>query len=55
MCCLPNVFWFIWIIYAAKRRLEGNTQEMSRANSFADDTELVSEESPLPAVSNVAQ
>ncbi|XP_059671961.1 potassium voltage-gated channel subfamily KQT member 1 isoform X3 [Gavia stellata] len=38
-----------------KRRLEGNTQEMSRANSFIDDIDLVSEELPLPAVSDVAQ
>ncbi|XP_074757912.1 potassium voltage-gated channel subfamily KQT member 1-like isoform X2 [Athene noctua] len=37
-----------------KRRLEGNTQEMSRANSFTDDIDLVSEESPLSAVSDVA-
>ncbi|KAM9389630.1 potassium voltage-gated channel subfamily KQT member 1-like [Phaethornis superciliosus] len=38
-----------------KRRLEGNTQEMSRANSFTDDMELLSEESPLPPVSDVTQ
>ncbi|XP_053935171.1 potassium voltage-gated channel subfamily KQT member 1 isoform X4 [Cuculus canorus] len=38
-----------------RRRLEGSTQEMSRANSFTDDIDLMSEESPLPAVSNVAQ
>ncbi|KAM9640790.1 potassium voltage-gated channel subfamily KQT member 1-like isoform 6-T6 [Morphnus guianensis] len=38
-----------------KRHLEGNTQEMSRANSFTDDIDLVSEELPLPAVSDVAQ
>ncbi|XP_027522089.1 potassium voltage-gated channel subfamily KQT member 1-like isoform X1 [Corapipo altera] len=38
-----------------KGRLEGNTQDMSRANSFTDDIDLVSEESPLPAVSDVAQ
>ncbi|XP_071589463.1 potassium voltage-gated channel subfamily KQT member 1 [Heliangelus exortis] len=38
-----------------KRRLEGNTQEMSRANSFTDDMELFSEESPLPPVSDVTQ
>ncbi|XP_032850927.2 potassium voltage-gated channel subfamily KQT member 1 [Tyto alba] len=37
-----------------KRRLEGNTQEMSRANSFTDDTDFISEESPLSAVSDVA-
>ncbi|KQK84997.1 potassium voltage-gated channel subfamily KQT member 1-like protein [Amazona aestiva] len=39
----------------AKRHLEVNTQEMSRANSFTDDLDLVLEESPLPAVSDVAQ
>ncbi|KAM9204536.1 potassium voltage-gated channel subfamily KQT member 1-like [Mergus octosetaceus] len=38
-----------------KRRLEGNIQEMSRANSFTDDIDLITEESPLPAVSDVAQ
>ncbi|XP_050180124.1 potassium voltage-gated channel subfamily KQT member 1-like [Myiozetetes cayanensis] len=38
-----------------KGRLEGNTQDMSRANSFTDDIDLVPEESPLPAVSDVAQ
>ncbi|KAK2534897.1 potassium voltage-gated channel subfamily KQT member 1 [Columba guinea] len=38
-----------------KRHLEGNTQEMSRANSFTDDIDLISEESPLPAVSDVTQ
>ncbi|XP_035406586.1 potassium voltage-gated channel subfamily KQT member 1-like [Cygnus atratus] len=38
-----------------KRRLEGNTQEMSRANSFTDDIDRITEESPLPAVSDVAQ
>ncbi|KAM8819944.1 potassium voltage-gated channel subfamily KQT member 1-like [Eudromia elegans] len=38
-----------------KRRLDGNPHEMSRANSFIDDIDLVSEESPLPAVSDVAQ
>ncbi|XP_068018492.1 potassium voltage-gated channel subfamily KQT member 1-like [Melanerpes formicivorus] len=38
-----------------KGRLQGNTQEMCRDNSFADDIALVSEESPLPAVSDVAQ
>ncbi|XP_056198081.1 potassium voltage-gated channel subfamily KQT member 1-like [Falco biarmicus] len=37
-----------------KTRLEGNTQEMSRAHSFTDDIDLISEESPLPAVSDVA-
>ncbi|XP_074907807.1 potassium voltage-gated channel subfamily KQT member 1-like isoform X7 [Buteo buteo] len=37
-----------------KRHLEGNTQEMSRANSFTDDIDLASEELPLPAVSDVA-
>ncbi|KFV70943.1 Potassium voltage-gated channel subfamily KQT member 1, partial [Dryobates pubescens] len=38
-----------------KGRLQGSTQEMCRDNSFADDIALVSEESPLPAVSDVAQ
>ncbi|XP_071896914.1 potassium voltage-gated channel subfamily KQT member 1 isoform X9 [Anas platyrhynchos] len=38
-----------------KRHLEGNIQEMSRANSFTDDIDLITEESPLPAVSDVAQ
>ncbi|XP_064373381.1 potassium voltage-gated channel subfamily KQT member 1-like [Dromaius novaehollandiae] len=38
-----------------KRRVEGNPHEMSGANSFIDDIDLVSEESPLPAVSDVAQ
>ncbi|XP_061844783.1 potassium voltage-gated channel subfamily KQT member 1 isoform X2 [Colius striatus] len=38
-----------------KRHLEGNVQEMSRANSFTDDIDLISEESPLPAVSDVTQ
>ncbi|NXP12711.1 KCNQ1 protein, partial [Thinocorus orbignyianus] len=38
-----------------KRPLEGNNQEMSRDNSFAEDIDLVSEESPLPTVSDVAQ
>ncbi|GAB0177321.1 potassium voltage-gated channel subfamily KQT member 1-like [Grus japonensis] len=38
-----------------KRRLERNNQEMSRANSFTDDIDLLSEESTLPAVSDVAQ
>ncbi|XP_014814757.1 PREDICTED: potassium voltage-gated channel subfamily KQT member 1-like isoform X2 [Calidris pugnax] len=38
-----------------KRRLEGNPQEMSRDNSFTDDIDLISEESPLPAVPDVAQ
>ncbi|KFU90671.1 Potassium voltage-gated channel subfamily KQT member 1, partial [Chaetura pelagica] len=38
-----------------KRRLEGNSREMSRANSFTDDMDLISEESPLPAVSDVTQ
>ncbi|XP_054054663.1 potassium voltage-gated channel subfamily KQT member 1-like isoform X3 [Rissa tridactyla] len=38
-----------------RRRLEGNMQEMSLANSFTDDIDLISEESPLPAVSDVAQ
>uniref|UniRef100_A0A8B9ICV6 Potassium voltage-gated channel subfamily KQT member 1 n=1 Tax=Anser brachyrhynchus TaxID=132585 RepID=A0A8B9ICV6_9AVES len=38
-----------------KRRLEGNTQEMSQANSFTVDIDLITEESPLPAVSDVAQ
>ncbi|XP_019399413.1 PREDICTED: potassium voltage-gated channel subfamily KQT member 1-like [Crocodylus porosus] len=38
-----------------KRRLEGNSNEMSRTNSFTDDTDLISEESPLPRVSDVAQ
>ncbi|XP_063211664.1 potassium voltage-gated channel subfamily KQT member 1-like isoform X3 [Chroicocephalus ridibundus] len=37
-----------------RRRLEGNMQEMSLANSFTDDIDLISEESPLPAVSDVA-
>ncbi|XP_075018681.1 potassium voltage-gated channel subfamily KQT member 1-like [Calonectris borealis] len=38
-----------------KRRLEGNTQEMSRANSFTDDIDLISEELPLSAASDVTQ
>ncbi|XP_074445873.1 potassium voltage-gated channel subfamily KQT member 1-like isoform X5 [Larus michahellis] len=38
-----------------RRRLDGNMQEMSLANSFTDDIDLISEESPLPAVSDVAQ
>uniref|UniRef100_A0A8B9SL24 Potassium voltage-gated channel subfamily KQT member 1 n=1 Tax=Anas platyrhynchos TaxID=8839 RepID=A0A8B9SL24_ANAPL len=40
---------------SVKRHLEGNIQEMSRANSFTDDIDLITEESPLPAVSDVAQ
>ncbi|XP_025065566.1 potassium voltage-gated channel subfamily KQT member 1-like isoform X4 [Alligator sinensis] len=38
-----------------KRRLEGNSNEMSRTNSFTDDIDLIAEESPLPRVSDVAQ
>ncbi|XP_054255606.1 potassium voltage-gated channel subfamily KQT member 1-like [Indicator indicator] len=38
-----------------KGLLQGNTQEMCRDSSFADDIALVSEESPLPAVSDMAQ
>ncbi|XP_039396284.1 potassium voltage-gated channel subfamily KQT member 1-like isoform X2 [Mauremys reevesii] len=37
-----------------RRRLEGNSNEMSQDNSFIDDIDLISEESPLPAVSDVA-
>ncbi|XP_067387160.1 potassium voltage-gated channel subfamily KQT member 1-like [Emydura macquarii macquarii] len=37
-----------------RRRLEGNSNEISQANSFTDDMDLISEESPLPAVSDVA-
>ncbi|XP_039918690.1 potassium voltage-gated channel subfamily KQT member 1-like [Hirundo rustica] len=37
-----------------KRRLEGYTPDMSRANSFTDNIDLVPEESPLPAASDVA-
>ncbi|XP_063251420.1 potassium voltage-gated channel subfamily KQT member 1-like isoform X3 [Prinia subflava] len=39
----------------ARRRLEGQTPDMSRANSFTDDTDPAPEESPLPAASDVAQ
>ncbi|TFK05610.1 1,4-alpha-glucan-branching enzyme [Platysternon megacephalum] len=38
-----------------RRRLEGNSNEISQDNSFIDDIDLISEESPLPAVSDVAQ
>ncbi|XP_061438754.1 potassium voltage-gated channel subfamily KQT member 1-like [Rhineura floridana] len=38
-----------------KKRLEGNSGEMSRANSFTEDIDLISEEAPLPAVSDVSQ
>ncbi|XP_074792262.1 potassium voltage-gated channel subfamily KQT member 1-like [Natator depressus] len=38
-----------------RRRLEGNSNEMSQDNSFTDDIDLTSEESPLPVVSDVAQ
>ncbi|KAM4901318.1 potassium voltage-gated channel subfamily KQT member 1-like [Sylvia borin] len=38
-----------------RRHLEGHTPDMSRANSFTDDIDLVPEESPLPAASDVAQ
>ncbi|XP_065440224.1 potassium voltage-gated channel subfamily KQT member 1-like [Chrysemys picta bellii] len=38
-----------------RRRLEGNSNEISQDNSFIDDLDLISEESPLPAVSDVAQ
>nr|XP_020641455.1 potassium voltage-gated channel subfamily KQT member 1-like [Pogona vitticeps] len=38
-----------------KKRLEGNSGEMSRANSFTEDMDLISEEAPLPAVSDVSQ
>ncbi|XP_068859522.1 potassium voltage-gated channel subfamily KQT member 1-like [Aphelocoma coerulescens] len=38
-----------------RRWLEGPTQDMSRANSFTDDIDLVPEESPLPPASDVAQ
>ncbi|XP_030094529.1 potassium voltage-gated channel subfamily KQT member 1-like [Serinus canaria] len=37
-----------------RRRLEGPTPDMSRASSFTDDIDLVPEESPLPAASDVA-
>ncbi|XP_043388658.1 potassium voltage-gated channel subfamily KQT member 1-like [Chelonia mydas] len=37
-----------------RRRLEGNSNEMSQDNSFTDDIDLTSEESPLPVVSDVA-
>ncbi|XP_074839778.1 potassium voltage-gated channel subfamily KQT member 1-like [Carettochelys insculpta] len=39
----------------ARRRLEVSSNEMSQANSFTDDIDLISEESPLPAVSDVSQ
>ncbi|XP_053111958.1 potassium voltage-gated channel subfamily KQT member 1-like [Hemicordylus capensis] len=38
-----------------KKRLEGNSGEMSRANSFTEDMDLISEEAALPAVSDVSQ
>ncbi|XP_062991096.1 potassium voltage-gated channel subfamily KQT member 1-like [Elgaria multicarinata webbii] len=38
-----------------KKRLEGNSSEMSRANSFTEDMDLISEEATLPAVSHVSQ
>ncbi|XP_044274274.1 potassium voltage-gated channel subfamily KQT member 1-like [Varanus komodoensis] len=38
-----------------KKRLEGNSNEMSRANSFPEDMDLISEEAALPAVSDVSQ
>ncbi|KAF4795008.1 Potassium voltage-gated channel subfamily KQT member 1 [Turdus rufiventris] len=38
-----------------RRRSEGHTPDMSRANSFTDDIDLGAEESPLPAASDVAQ
>ncbi|XP_071278434.1 potassium voltage-gated channel subfamily KQT member 1-like [Agelaius tricolor] len=38
-----------------RRCLEGHTPDMSRASSFTDDIDLVPEESPLPAASDVAQ
>ncbi|XP_054856158.1 potassium voltage-gated channel subfamily KQT member 1-like [Eublepharis macularius] len=38
-----------------KRRMEGNSSEMSRANSFTDDMDLLSEEASLPSVSDVSQ
>ncbi|KAH0616367.1 hypothetical protein JD844_027409 [Phrynosoma platyrhinos] len=38
-----------------KKRLEGNSSEMSRANSFTEDMDLISEEAVLPAVSDVSQ
>nr|XP_048680417.1 potassium voltage-gated channel subfamily KQT member 1-like [Caretta caretta] len=37
-----------------RRRLEGNSNEMSQDNSFTEDIDLTSEESPLPVVSDVA-
>ncbi|KAJ7329400.1 hypothetical protein JRQ81_015574, partial [Phrynocephalus forsythii] len=38
-----------------KKRLEGNSGEMSQANSFTEDMDLISEEASLPAVSDVSQ
>ncbi|XP_008119868.1 potassium voltage-gated channel subfamily KQT member 1 isoform X3 [Anolis carolinensis] len=38
-----------------KKRLEGNSNEISRANSFTEDMDLISEEAALPAVSDVSQ
>ncbi|XP_042325581.1 potassium voltage-gated channel subfamily KQT member 1-like [Sceloporus undulatus] len=38
-----------------KKRLEGNSSEMSRANSFTEDIDLISEEAALAAVSDVSQ
>ncbi|XP_066488470.1 potassium voltage-gated channel subfamily KQT member 1-like isoform X2 [Tiliqua scincoides] len=38
-----------------KKRLEGNSGEMSRANSLTEDIDLISEEAPLPSVSDVSQ
>lgn len=51
----PNVLWSLWTICAVRRRSEGHTPDMSRANSFTDDIDLGAEESPLPAASDVAQ
>ncbi|KAJ1165882.1 hypothetical protein NDU88_006299 [Pleurodeles waltl] len=38
-----------------KRRFETNTNDMSTTNSYTDDMDLMSEESPLPAVTDVSQ
>ena len=38
-----------------KRQLEGTFLDLSRANSFTDDMDDVSEDVPLPVMTEVAQ
>ncbi|XP_038636447.1 potassium voltage-gated channel subfamily KQT member 1 isoform X3 [Scyliorhinus canicula] len=38
-----------------KRAIEGNPNDISRTNSFADEMDLMGEESPLPVVTDVLQ